>query len=103
MLSHFRIPLKASVPDVFNAVLLRGADVHLPDLKRIEDKLPAWYKRLVPSARSMLLLPVMLAGKAVGFLYADTEDESRKEFPAETLALAKTLRGQVALAFKTLR
>jgi HD-like signal output (HDOD) protein len=103
MLRRFRIPLKTGQPDLFNAVLMRGADVYLANLAQIQAKLPEWYKRLAPSATSMLLLPVMFGGKAMGFLYADTANDDAREFPPETLALAKTLRGQVALAFKTLR
>ena len=98
LLSGFRIPTQEP-SDVFNTILAKGTDVYLQDTSKIQSKLPVWYKKLRPETTCLLLLPVTLGGKTVGFMYADKQG-AQETFSADTLALIKTLRGQVALAFK---
>jgi hypothetical protein len=100
-LANFRIPAKEAASDLFNTILSKGTDVYLQDTSKIQDKLPGWYKKVRPGATRLLLLPVTLRGQTVGFIYADARS-GQETFSADTMALTKTLRSQVALVFKTL-
>jgi HD-like signal output (HDOD) protein len=91
----------AFAPDVFHVALEKGVDVVIDNThaENISQRIPQWHRQLV-SAKSFLLLPVMLKNCAVGLLYADSDREEGVKVDAEQLGLLRTLRSQVALAFK---
>lgn len=91
----------AFAPDAFHVSLEKGVDIvientHAPN---IAQRIPEWHRRVI-SAKSFLLLPVMLKSHAIGLLYADSELADGIKIDAEQLGLLRTLRGQVVLAFK---
>jgi hypothetical protein len=100
IISQCAFPL-AFAPDVFHVALEKGVDVVIDNTRaeNISQRIPQWHRQLI-SARSFLLLPVMLKNQAVGLLYADSEREEGVRIDAEQLGLLRTLRSQVTLAFK---
>jgi hypothetical protein len=96
----FSIPL-APTRDAFHAAISQGADIFIEDVDgaKIRDHIPAWYRALVP-ARSLLLFPVMINGKPVGLLYADSDVAGAIQLGGTELNLLKTLRSQAVLAIK---
>jgi HD-like signal output (HDOD) protein len=91
----------AFAPDVFHVALQKGADIVIDNTQaeNIAQRIPQWHRQVI-SARSFLLLPVMLKNHAVGLLYADSDRADGVKIGAEQLGLLRTLRSQVVLAFK---
>ncbi len=91
----------AFAPDVFHVALEKGVDIAIENTQapNIIGRIPAWHREVI-SATSFLLLPVMLKNHALGLLYADSERPETMKINAEQLGLLRTLRSQVALAFK---
>jgi HD-like signal output (HDOD) protein len=91
----------AFAPDVFHVALEKGADIAIENTQaeNIVQRIPQWHREAV-SVTSFLLLPVVLKTHAVGLLYADSERPEGIKINAEQLGLLRTLRSQVALAFK---
>jgi eukaryotic-like serine/threonine-protein kinase len=73
------------------------ADVNADNIK---DHIPAWYRKLVPTSRSVLLFPVTINKKAVGLFYADCDTAGTITMESGELNLLKTLRNQAVLAIK---
>jgi HD-like signal output (HDOD) protein len=91
----------AFAPDVFHVALEKGADIVIENTgaDNIIQRIPQWHRQVI-SAKSFLLLPIVLKNNAVGLLYADSEMPEGIKINAEQLGLLRTLRSQVALAFK---
>ena len=91
----------AFAPDAFHVSLEKGADIVIENTQapNIAQRIPDWHRRVI-SAKSFLLLPVMLKNHAIGLLYADSDLADGIKIDAEQLGLLRTLRGQVVLAFK---
>jgi len=91
----------AFAPDAFHVALEKGADIVIDNTQapNIAQRIPDWHRRVI-SAKSFLLLPVMLKSNAIGLLYADSDLADGIKIDAEQLGLLRTLRGQVVLAFK---
>ena len=102
VLKSFQVALKAgSSPDLFSAVCLKGADTMINDATeaRIAERLPAWYRKHIHAA-TFLLLPLVIQGKPVGLIYADTAQKNGLALGEKELALLRTLRNQAVMAFK---
>ena len=97
----FAVALKASPPDLFAAVCIRGADTMISDATeaRITARLPAWYRRAV-NAPTFLLLPLLIKGKPFGLIYADKAQKGGLTLDEKELSLLRTLRNQAVMAFK---
>lgn len=89
--------------DLFQAALARATDLLIADTgaEKVRSNLPDWFARDFARTRSFLLMPLMPAGKAVGFLYADRAVVDDRGLDAEELRLLRALRSQVVLAMKT--
>lgn len=96
----FKFPLAYS-PDVFHLSVDKGVDIVIVDTeaKGISAKIPDWHKK-VSSAKSFLLLPVMVNQKAVGCFYADMQTTHGFDESSKSLSLLRTLRNQAVLAIK---
>ena len=101
VVKSFSVTLKATTPDLFTAVCLKGADTMISDATeaRIADRLPVWYRRIV-NAPTFLLLPVAIKGKPFGLIYADKGEKGGLVMDEKELALLRTLRNQAVMAFK---
>jgi HD-like signal output (HDOD) protein len=88
-------------PDVFHVALEKRADVVIEDAQaaNIIQRIPQWHRQAI-SAKSFLLLPVVLQNEVVGLIYADSDRAEGLKINAELLNLLRTLRSQVVLAFK---
>lgn len=97
---RFKFELAAK-PDVFCAATDKGVDILIRDINDplIAGRVPAWYREAVP-ARSLLLLPINVKGKAVALIYADRDEANGIRIPEQELALLRTLRNQAILAMK---
>ncbi len=91
----------AFAPDVFHVALEKGVDIVIENTQaeNVIQRIPAWYRGVI-SAKSFLLLPLVLKKQAVGLLYADSERADGIRINSEQLDLLRTLRTQVVLAFK---
>ncbi len=91
----------AFAPDAFHVSIEKGADIVIENAQaeNIAQRIPEWHRRAI-RARSFILLPVILKGHALGLLYADSDKPDGIKIDAEQLGLLRTLRSQVALAFK---
>jgi HD-like signal output (HDOD) protein len=88
-------------PDVFHVSLDKGVDIAIEntDAGNIAQRIPEWHRQAI-KPKSFLLLPVMLKGRALALLYADSEATEPMKISPEQLSLLRTLRSQVVLAFK---
>ena len=91
----------AFAPDAFHVSMEKGVDIVIENTQadNIAQRIPDWHRRVI-SAKSFLLLPVVIKGHTVGMLYADSDRAEGIKVDAEKLGLLRTLRGQVVLAFK---
>jgi len=97
----FKTPLKASTPDLFAVVCLKGVDSLISDAteSRIVQRLPEWYRKGI-NAPTFLLLPLQIKGAPFGLIYADKATHGALELDEKELALLRTLRNQAVMAFK---
>jgi hypothetical protein len=100
VLPKFRFPL-AFAPDVFHLAVEKGADIVIEDVAaaNIAAKIPQWHRDAV-TAKSFLLLPVIIKGKAIGLFYADMQKANAMQVSPRQLSLLRTLRNQAVLAIK---
>jgi GAF domain-containing protein len=88
---------------LFVAALAQTIDLHIADVtaEKIRAALPIWFAREFPTAKSFLLMPLAVGGRAVGFFYADRTVVDPKGLSPEELSLVRSLRNQVVLAMRT--
>ena len=96
----FGIPIGGS-RDVFQAAISNGADILIDDIdaESIKAHIPDWFRKSIP-AKSFALFPILINKKPIGMLYGDADVAGRLKFPADELALLKTLRNQAVLAIR---
>jgi serine/threonine protein kinase len=101
LVKSFKVPLKATTPDLFAVVCNKGTDTMISDATeaRIMQRLPEWYRKGL-SAPTFLLLPLMIKGAPFGLIYADKKAHGALELDDKELALLRTLRNQAVMAFK---
>lgn len=101
VVKSFNVALKASSPDLFTAVCLKGADTMISDATegRLAERLPVWYRKGI-NAPTFLLLPLIIKGKPFGLIYADKGEKGGLALDEKELALLRTLRNQAVMAFK---
>ncbi|HQT25358.1 MAG TPA: HDOD domain-containing protein, partial [Burkholderiales bacterium] len=99
VVKHFRFSLSGE-KDVFLVALDQGVDVLISDIdaENIRERIPVWYLNSI-DAKSFILLPMVVGGKPVGMLYADSVKTGLK-IEGKELALLKTMRNQAVLAIK---
>lgn len=96
----FRFPL-ADAPNVFQLAISKGVDIIITDIDdpKIATKIPDWYRKTV-IAKTFVLFPLMIKGKAVAMIYCDRDKAGSIVIPEKELSLLKTLRNQALLAIK---
>jgi hypothetical protein len=77
-----------------------NADLLISDATdaKILDLIPLWHKKLLPDARSFIVLPLVVQKRAFGLFYADRSQAAAEGVPPDETALIKTLKGQVLAA-----
>jgi len=101
LVKTFKVPLKATIPDLFAVVCNKGTDTMISDATeaRITQRLPEWYRKGL-CAPTFLLLPLLIKGAPFGLIYADKKTRGALELDDKELALLRTLRNQAVMAFK---
>ncbi len=91
-----------AAPNLFSAALARGTDLHIADSRAdsLQSRLPTWFRRDCPAAASFLVMPLQLAGRPLGFFYAERAKLDSAGLSAEELQLLRALRSQVLLALR---
>lgn len=99
--ANFCFPARGA--DLFHAALAHASDLLIANVEaeKVRPNLPGWFARDFAAARSFLLMPLVLDGKAVGFFYADRTVVDDRGLAADELNLLRALRNQVVLAMKT--
>ena len=91
----------AGQPDVFLVALQNNADILITDIDdpKIATRIPKWYREKV-RARTFVLFPIIVKGKAIGLIYADRPQPGDITIPEKELSLLKSLRNQAVLAIR---
>lgn len=86
--------------DLFSLAMENNADLMIADASsaNIVDLVPPWHHKLMPEARSFIVLPLVVNGVAFGFFYADRICMAPEGVLADETAMIKTLKGQVLAA-----
>ncbi|WP_151634278.1 HDOD domain-containing protein [Noviherbaspirillum aerium] len=92
----------ASTRDLFHLAMENDADLMISDASapKIRNLLPDWHRRLLPDARSFIVLPLVVNKKQIGLFYADREQIAPEGVPTDETALIKTLKGQILTALQ---
>jgi HD-like signal output (HDOD) protein len=100
MLPHFHIPTQPP-GDLFGILCSKDADTLISDTRDplIAQRLPAWFQQRV-QARCFLLLPLTIAGRPMGMIYADHDDAHGLVVNDAELTLLKALRNQLIMAMR---
>ena len=97
----FTFPIESS-KNLFHLALENDADLMIADAsaEKIRDLLPDWHKKLLPDARSFIILPLVVQKIPLGLFYADRKQAAPEGVPPDEAALIKTLKGQVLAALQ---
>jgi HD-like signal output (HDOD) protein len=94
----FAFPLQGK--DLFHLALDNDADLMIADasVPKIRDLLPEWHLKLLPDARSFIVLPLVVQGVQLGLFYADRAQPAPEGVPPDETSLIRALKGQVLVA-----
>lgn len=87
----------ASHRDLFHLSMENGADLIISDASspKIRDLLPEWHRKLLPDARSFIVLPLVVGQVQLGLFYGDRALAAPEGVPPDEAALIKALKAQV--------
>jgi GAF domain-containing protein len=79
------------------------ADLMISDASdaKIRDLIPAWHRKLLPDARSFIVLPLVVHKKPFGLFYADRILPAPEGVPPDETAMIRTLKAQVLAALNS--
>jgi hypothetical protein len=89
-----------SARDLFHLAMENDADLMISDASspKIRDLLPEWHRKLLPDARSFIVLPLVVGKVQLGLFYADRTLTAEEGVPPDETSLIKALKGQVLAA-----
>jgi len=89
--------------DLFHLAIDNDVDLLISDASdvKIRGLIPLWHKKLLPDARSFIVLPLVVQKKPLGFLYADRKQVALEGVPPDETALIKTLKVQLITVMST--
>jgi HD-like signal output (HDOD) protein len=95
----FRFPLNPP-RDLFTLAMDNDADLMIADAgtPKISALLPAWYRSLLPEARSFIVLPLVVDNIPLGLFYADRVHRAPEGVAPDESSLIKVLKGQAVAA-----
>ncbi|WP_332853492.1 HDOD domain-containing protein [Duganella sp. S19_KUP01_CR8] len=90
----------ASGDDLFHLAMQNNADLMIADASapKIRALLPEWHRRLLPDARSFIVLPLVVNSVQLGLFYADRALPAPEGVPPDETSLIRALKGQVLVA-----
>ncbi|MFZ6654403.1 HDOD domain-containing protein [Undibacterium sp. TJN19] len=96
---NFAFPGKPD-QNLFHLAMTNNVDLMISDasVPKIQNLLPEWHKKLMPDARSFIILPLVIQKKALGLFYADRAVSAEEGVPPDETALIKTLKSQLLAA-----
>ena len=89
--------------DLFHLAMQRNIDIVIANafIPRIRKLMPLWHTTLLPDARSILVLPLIVNKKSMGLIYADRETESPEGITHDEAKLVRILKGQILIALNS--
>ncbi len=90
----------AAGDDLFHLAMQNNADLMIADASapKIRALLPAWHRRLLPDARSFIVLPLVVNSIQLGLFYADRALPAPEGVPPDETSLIRALKAQVLVA-----
>jgi HD-like signal output (HDOD) protein len=87
-------------PDVFHLTMSSKTPVHIADTAdaKIRARIPAWHRDALGDARSMMLLPVVVRGRAIALLYADWDSTDVTSLTSNETYMLKDLVHEIEIA-----
>ncbi|MFS2136566.1 HDOD domain-containing protein [Duganella sp. Dugasp56] len=85
---------------LFHLAMENNADLMIADASapKIRALLPEWHRKLLPDARSFIVLPLVVNGVQLGLFYADRALPAAEGVPPDETSLIRALKGQVLVA-----
>ena len=86
--------------DLFHLAIDNGVDLFIADANepKIQSLIPDWHRAVLPDARSLVLLPLIVAKKPIGLLYAERPLCAPEGMPKDEAALVTALKSQLLAA-----
>ena len=96
---HFSFPAWEGA-DLFHLALKNNADLMISETAsvRIQQLRPQWHLSHFAEVKSLMVLPLIVNGKAIGLIYADRDCEAPEGVPPEETSLVKALKNQLITA-----
>lgn len=96
-MAAMRFPLSEAGKDLFSLALARDADLFVADTAEasVQALIPAWHKTLMPEARSLMILPLRVQGRAFGLIYGQRGVVAAEGLSSNESALVHTLKIQL--------
>jgi hypothetical protein len=96
---HFFFPIKDSI-DLFHLALKNNVDLMIGETRstKIHQLRPDWHRAHFPDVQSLMILPLIVNGKAIGLIYADRDCEAPEGVPPDETGLIKTMKSQLISA-----
>jgi HD-like signal output (HDOD) protein len=87
----------AGSKDLFFLAMQNNADLLISDAStmKIASLLPVWHRTMLPEARSFIILPLVVGGAPIGYLYADRDVTAPEGITPEETAVIRMIKGQV--------
>lgn len=101
-MAAMRFPLTESGGDLFSLALARDADLFVADTSEasVNKLLPAWHKSLMPNAKSLMILPLLVQGKPFGLIYGERNVIASEGLSSNESGLVHTLKLQLLRALR---
>ena len=101
MKGWLEVPLSGT-KDLFSMSFTKQQDIVIKDATAIDvlAQLPTWYTHMGVADRFLVLLPLVVEQRLVGFFYVDGEKELLPKLTPAVLNALKALRGQAMLAIR---
>jgi hypothetical protein len=101
MRAWIEVPL-SGVDDVFSLVMRQHKDVVIKNVSapEVSGLLPEWYRQRLVRDRYVVLLPLLVEQKALGFFYIDGDAANARLLTPALLNYLKVLRGQAIVAIR---
>jgi hypothetical protein len=101
MRAWIEVPL-SGVDDVFSLVMRQHKDVVIKNVSapEVSGLLPEWYRQRLAPDRYVVLLPLLVEQKALGFFYIDGDAANARLLTPALLNYLKVLRGQAVVAIR---
>ena len=89
-------------PDVFHLTLSSRSPVHIGNTAdaKIRPRIPAWHRDTLGDARSMMLLPIVVKGRALALIYADWTNGEITPLTSKESQLLKELVSEIEAAIQ---